>query len=88
MRLALFVLAVAADVWTTILCRRRSELGELNPILRVAGSAWIPVRIGLAVVLVLVLFFTLSVPQWILPAATVFYSLVAAWNFAHVKPSR
>ena len=79
MIVALYIAAVAADVWTTIVARRRG-LREGNPLLRLAGNAWVPVRLGLAVLVLLIC--TLgNVPTWILPTAAAVYGAVALSNY-------
>ncbi len=79
MIVALYIAAVLADVWTTIVARRRG-LAEGNPLLRLAGNAWVPVRLGLALLVLLIA--TLgNAPVWVLPVATGVYGCVALSNY-------
>lgn len=78
MIIACYIAAVAADVWTTLVARRRG-LREGNPLLRAAGSAWIPVRLGLALIVLLACVLT-DAPAWILPSAAAVYGAVAVSN--------
>jgi len=86
MTIALYIAAVAADVWTTIVARRRG-LREGNPLLRLAGSAWIPVRLALALLVLLICTLTDS-PVWVLPVAAAVYGAVALSNLLILRSVR
>ena len=52
--------------------------------LRAAGNAWIPVRLALALLVLLIVFLGV-VPEWVLLVAVVTYASVAVWNFSVIR---
>lgn len=78
MIVALYIVAVAADIASTIYARRRG-LREGNPLLRAAGRFWLPVRIVLGA-MILVVWSALDAPDWVLIVAAGLYVAVAVSN--------
>jgi len=78
MIIALYVASVCADIASTIYARRRGAR-EGNPLLRAAGRFWLPVRIVLGA-MVLVVWSALDAPDWVLIVAAGLYVAVAVSN--------
>lgn len=78
MIIALYIASVAADIASTIYARRRGGR-EGNPLLRAAGRFWLPVRLVLGAI-VLVVWSALDAPDWVLSVATGLYVAVAVAN--------
>lgn len=77
MILALYLVAVGLDVATTIVARR-AGLREGNPVLRIAGRWWLPVRLAFAAAIAVIAISTGA--EWTLVVAAALYIAVAAWN--------
>lgn len=78
MIIALYIASVAADIASTIYARRRGAR-EGNPLLRAAGRFWLPVRLVLGA-MVLVVWSATGSPDWALIVAAGLYVAVAVSN--------
>ena len=78
MILALYIAACAADIATTLYALRTGR-GREGGALRFAGKFWLPIRIGLAV-LIAVLWHLFDAPDWVLIVGTCLYAAVAVSN--------
>lgn len=85
MILTAYIIAVAFDVFTTIVARRHG-LREGNPFLRAAGRFWLPIRLAMAA-LVAVIALTLHL-DWPLIVGAVLYGIVAVSNVIVTRGAR
>lgn len=78
MIVALYIVAVLADILSTAYARRRGAR-EGNPLLAAVGHFWLPVRLILGAAVPIIWHFT-HAPDWVLWVATGLYFAVAVSN--------
>lgn len=80
MILALYIAAVCADVASTLYAKTRPQVAREGNFYRKLGVLWIPVRLGIAALILALYFNWDGVAPWVLVAGFVFYFAVAASN--------
>lgn len=86
MILVFYFAAVCADIVSTIYARSRGGK-EGNPVLRASGKFWLPVRIGIAV-LIAILWKVMDAPDWVLIVGAALYVAVAISNVLVVRGAK